>query len=97
MHDPTEEVELIKSLTPRGNFISTSHTRRNYRQHWYPEIISRDTYDTWREKGVTIEQICHSKANDILANHQPTPLPSDTSAELERILRRYLPNFSFEQ
>ena len=97
MHDPTEEVELIKSLTPRGNFISTSHTRRNYRQHWYPEIISRDTYDTWREKGVTIEQICHRKANDILANHQPTPLPSDTSAELERILRRYLPNFSFEQ
>jgi trimethylamine--corrinoid protein Co-methyltransferase len=96
MHDPTEEVELIKSLTPRGNFISTSHTRRSYRQHWYPEIISRDTYDTWREKSVTIEQICRRKANNILASHQPIPLSSETVAELERILRQYVPNFSFE-
>ena len=95
MHDPTEEVELIKSLTPRGNFISSSHTRRNYRQHWYPEIISRDTYDTWKEKGETIEQICRRKANDILASHQPTPLPSETEAEIEYIMRQYLPNFGF--
>jgi trimethylamine--corrinoid protein Co-methyltransferase len=97
MHDPTEEVELIKSLTPRGNFISTSHTRRCYRQHWYPEIISRDTYDTWREKNVTLEQICRRKVKDILASYQPKPLSSDTVAELERILRCYLPNFSFGQ
>jgi len=64
LHDPTEEVELIKSLTPRGNFMSAAHTRRNYRRHWYPEIISRDTYDTWKEKGESIEQICQRKAID---------------------------------
>ena len=97
LHDPTEEVELIKSLTPRGNFMSAAHTRRNYRRHWYPEIISRDTYDTWKEKGETIEQICRRKAQEIVTNHQPVPLPAGAEAELERIIRRYLPDFRFEQ
>ncbi|MGD8753678.1 MAG: trimethylamine methyltransferase family protein, partial [Anaerolineales bacterium] len=96
-HDPTEEVELIKALTPRGNFLSASHTRRNYRNHWYPEIISRDTYETWKEKGDTIEQKCQSKAIEILESHQPTPLNAGVEAELERIVRRYLPDFGFEQ
>jgi len=97
IHDPTEEVELIKSLTPRGNFISTAHTRRNYRQHWYPDIISRDTYDTWKEKGVTIEQACRRKANDILTIHRPAPLSAAIEAELARVLSELIPDFSFEQ
>jgi len=96
LHDPTEEVELIKAQTPRGNFMSAPHTMRNYRRHWYPEIISRDTYDTWKEKGETIEQTCRQKAQDIVENHQPSPLSADVEAELERIVRRYLPDFYFE-
>jgi trimethylamine--corrinoid protein Co-methyltransferase len=91
LHDPTEEVELIKANTPRGNFMSSAHTRRNYRRHWYPEIISRDTYDTWKEKGENIEQICLRKAQEILAKHQPKPLPVEVHAELEQIMRHYLP------
>jgi trimethylamine--corrinoid protein Co-methyltransferase len=96
LHDPTEEVELIKSLTPRGNFMSAAHTRRNYRRHWYPEIISRDTYDTWRKKGETIEEICRRKAQEILKYHQPIPLAAGVEAELERIMRRFLPDFGFD-
>jgi len=96
LHDLTEEIELIKSRTPRGNFMGTAHTRRNYRRHWYPEIISREPYDTWKEKGETIEQICRRKAQDILINHQPTPLPAGIEAQLEGIMRRYLPEFRFE-
>jgi len=96
LHDLTEEIELIKSRTPRGNFMPTAHTRRNYRRHWYPEIISRDTYDTWKEKGETIEQICRRKAQDIIINHKPPPLAAGVEAELERIMRHYLPEFRFE-
>jgi trimethylamine--corrinoid protein Co-methyltransferase len=96
IHDPSEEVELIKTLTPRGNFMSSPHTLRNYRRHWYPEIISRDTYYTWEEKGETIVHICQRKAQDILDNHQPVSLSAHVEAELERIIRRYLPEFHFE-
>ncbi len=95
LHDPAEEVELIRANTPRGNFMSARHTRRHYRDHWYPKIISRDTYATWMEKGETIESICRSRAQAIVANQQPPPLPAGVEAELEAIMRRYLPNFHF--
>jgi trimethylamine--corrinoid protein Co-methyltransferase len=96
IHDPAEEVELIKSLTPRGNFMSTPHTRKHYRRHWYPEIISRDAYETWKEKGNSLDQICNSRAKEILVTHQPTNLPAKVEEEIERIVRRYLPDFAFE-
>ena len=97
VHDLDEEVALIKANTPRGNFLKEKHTRRNFRQHWQPGILSRDTYETWRAKGETIEQICRRKAQDILAQHQPPPLPAEVEAEIERIVRRYLgPEFHFE-
>ena len=95
LHDPTEEVELIKSLTPRGNFMSAAHTRRNYRRHWYPEIISRDAYDTWLEKGESIKDICRRKAQEMLSDHQPAPLPAGVEAELERVMRQYIVGFHF--
>ena len=96
LHDPTEEVELIKAQTPRGNFMSAPHTLRNYRSHWYPEIISRDTYDTWVEKGETIEQTCRRMAQEIVANHQAPEMAAGVESELERIMRRYIPDFHFE-
>ena len=95
LHDPTEEVELIKANTPRGNFMSARHTLRHYREHWYPQIISRDTYSTWLEKGETIESICRRKAQEIVAHHQPPPLPSGVETALETVMRRYLPDFHF--
>jgi trimethylamine--corrinoid protein Co-methyltransferase len=90
LHDLEEEVALIKANTPRGNFLRAKHTRRTFREHWLPEILSRDPYETWQAKGQTIEQVCRHKAQDILARHRPPPLPAGVEAEMERILRRYL-------
>jgi trimethylamine--corrinoid protein Co-methyltransferase len=97
-HDLDEEVALIKANTPRGNFLKSKHTRRNFRRHWQPEIFSREAYQTWREQGAeSIEQICRRRAQDILAQHQPPPLPAGVEAELERIVRRYQgSDFHFE-
>lgn len=95
LHDLEEEITLIKANTPRGNFLKEKHTRRNFREHWQPDILSRDTYETWQTKGQTIEQICRRKAQEILTHHHPSPLPATVEAELERIVRRYLPNFHF--
>jgi trimethylamine--corrinoid protein Co-methyltransferase len=97
VHDLEEEVALIKANTPRGNFLRAKHTRRTFREHWLPGIVSRDTYERWQAKGETIAQICRRKAHDLLVEHQPPPLPADVEAELERIVRRYLgPDFHFD-
>jgi trimethylamine--corrinoid protein Co-methyltransferase len=89
VHDLEEEVALIKSKTPRGNFLGTDHTRRTFREHWQPSILSRDPYGTWRAKGATIEEVCRIKAEEILAEHHPPPLPATVEAEMERIVRRF--------
>ncbi|GAB4537631.1 MAG: trimethylamine methyltransferase MttB [Anaerolineae bacterium] len=88
-HDLDEELALIKSNTPRGNFLKAKHTRRTFREHWLPGILSRDTYEAWQARGENIEQACRRKARDILAQHRLQPLPSQVEAELERIVRRY--------
>jgi trimethylamine:corrinoid methyltransferase-like protein len=97
VHDLEEEMALIKANTPRGNFLRARHTRRTFREHWLPQILSRDPYETWQAKGETIEQICRRKAQDILAEHRPPPLPARVEAEMERILRRSLgPDFHLD-
>jgi trimethylamine--corrinoid protein Co-methyltransferase len=97
VHDLEEEVALIKARTPRGNFLGTRHTRRTFREHWLPGILSRDSYEAWQAKGETIEQVCRRKARETLEQHRPPPLPAEVEAELERIVRRYLgPDFHFE-
>jgi len=88
LHDLDDEVKLIKANTPKGNFLKEAHTRENYHQHWQPAIFSRDTYETWQEKNTTIEEQCRKQAEQILTNHEPSPLPADIQAELEWILRR---------
>ena len=95
--DVDEEVALIKANTPRGNFLGTRHTRRTFRQHWLPDILSRDAYEAWRAKGETIDDVCRNKARDLLERHSPPPLPAGVEAELERIVRRHLgPDFHFD-
>jgi trimethylamine--corrinoid protein Co-methyltransferase len=97
LHNLDEEVALIKDNTPRGNFLRAKHTRRTFREHWLPDILSRDTYETWQAKNETIHEACRRKAGDILAHHRASRLPAGVEAELERILRRYLgPDFHFE-
>lgn len=98
LHDLEEEVALIKEKTPRGSFLGTRHTRRNFRRHWLPGILDRESYESWQSRGETIEQVCRGRAREILAQHQPPPLAAGVEAELERIARRYLgPDFHFEE
>jgi len=97
LHDLDEEVALIKANTPRGNFLRAKHTRRTFREHWLPEILSRDTYEGWQAKGQTIADRCRHQARELLAHHQPPPLPANVEADLERIVRRFQgPEFHFE-
>jgi trimethylamine--corrinoid protein Co-methyltransferase len=94
-HDIEEEIDLIKQNTPRGNFLREKHTRRNFRQHWQPQLLNRETYEAWQAQGETIEKACRRRTGEILEQHRPEPLLANVEAELERIVRRYVPTFHF--
>jgi trimethylamine:corrinoid methyltransferase-like protein len=98
LHDLDEEVALIKANTPRGNFLKEEHTRRTFRRHWQPAVLSRDTYESWQANGESIQQICRRRVSEQLDRHEPPALSADVEAELERTVRRHLgPEFHFER
>jgi trimethylamine--corrinoid protein Co-methyltransferase len=97
LHEVEEEVALIKANTPRGNFLREKHTKVRSRRHWLPEILNRETYETWLVSAENIKSKCRSRAHDLLATHRPEPLGADVEAEMERILRSHLGGeFHFE-
>jgi trimethylamine---corrinoid protein Co-methyltransferase len=86
----TEETlgfEVIKEVGPKGHFLSTDHTLRHYRKEQFmPHLMVRDVYDAWKESGCnTAVERAREKARDILANHQPEPLPEHALFELKKI------------
>jgi trimethylamine--corrinoid protein Co-methyltransferase len=89
VHDLEEEMALTKEKTPRGNFLKAQHTKQHFREHWLPNILSRDAYETWNARGETIAQACRRRAIAILDEHHPSPLPAEVESELENIVRRY--------
>jgi trimethylamine:corrinoid methyltransferase-like protein len=90
LHDLDEEVELIKTHIPRGNFLREKHTRRTFRRHWQPELLNREPYESWKVTREQIAEKSREKAMDVLATHQPPRLSASTEAEIERILREHL-------
>jgi len=96
MHDLDEEVALIKTNTPRGNFLKAKHTRSNFKEHWQPGILSREQYESWLAKGNSIEQICRNEAKRLLEEHQPPAMAEAAEDKLELILQRHIPDFHFE-
>ncbi len=97
IHDLGEEVELIKSNTPRGNFLKARHTRIHHSEHWQPELLNKEAYEAWFEKNESLESKCRNKAKRILDEHEHSPLPVNVESELERIIRRFAgPGFGFD-
>ncbi len=88
VHDLREELELIKLRTPRGNFLADRHTRDHYRAYWRPEILIRDSYETWQKKeSPTVLDAAQKRALHLLEEHKPLPLPAKAEAAIDEVLR----------
>lgn len=83
-------LELFEGLTPNTQFLSLPHTRKWYRkEHIFPEILDRDTYDTWENQGkLSLADRAAQKVADIITTHEPPPLAPDISKELHAIMQQ---------
>jgi trimethylamine---corrinoid protein Co-methyltransferase len=88
--EETLALDLIHQIGPDGDFLSTEHTLKHYREDWYPKLFDRDNYDTWQRKGAkTLRQRAREKALKILETHQPEPLPAEVQQQLDAIVEQY--------
>ncbi len=85
--DETLALDVIDEIGPDGDFIGSQHTRRHYREDWYPQLFDRLNYDGWKKAGgKTMRQRAQEKALDILEHHTPEPLPLDIQKKIDQIV-----------
>jgi trimethylamine--corrinoid protein Co-methyltransferase len=86
INDETLALDLIEEIGPDGNYLSTDHTLKHYKQDWYPKLFDRRNYDDWKARGEkTLRQRAQEKALKILETHKPEPLPADIQKQLDEI------------
>ena len=86
INDETLALDLIHEVGPDGNFLSSKHTRKNFKFDWYPELFDRRNYADWKARGgKTLRQRAQEKALEILETHKPEPLPDNVQKQLDEI------------
>jgi trimethylamine--corrinoid protein Co-methyltransferase len=80
-------MDVIRQVGPQGQFLSTTHTAKNYRkEHWLPELSNRLPLDFWKSTGKkTLGDKAIEKAKMILKEHQAEPLGEGVQKTLETI------------
>lgn len=87
--DETLALDLIDQLGPDGSFLNTDHTRRHFRERWYPNLIERFNYGQWQAKGgKTLAQRAADRVDRILSTHKPPPLSEDAAKAIHAIVER---------
>ncbi len=89
INDETLALDLIDQIGPDGSFLNTPHTRKHYKERWYPNLIERFNYGQWQAKGgKTLAQRAADKVEKILATHQPPRLSDDAAQAVRAIVER---------
>ena len=85
--DDSLALDVIKEIGPGGHFLMHQHTFDLMKTQSQPEIIDRRARDVWKAAGAsTAYERAIEKAQWILENHKPDPLPDDVLATIRSIV-----------
>ncbi len=83
----TLAMEVIQDIGPAGHFLSHMHTLEHMRTQSRTELVDRSNMEKWQAAGATdIYTRATLKAQQILTEHQPQPLPESIAAEIRAII-----------
>ena len=89
INDETLALDLIDRVGPDGQFLKTEHTRRHFRERWYPRLFERENYAGWTSKGSkTLAERAADRVEEILATHKGEPLPIETQRAIRAVVER---------
>jgi trimethylamine--corrinoid protein Co-methyltransferase len=83
-------LEAIGQVGPGGHYLVEEHTLRHFRtEFWDPPNWNRDDPETWAAKGsLRYGERVRQKTGELLASHEPVPLPEAVRGQLDEITRR---------
>jgi trimethylamine--corrinoid protein Co-methyltransferase len=83
-------VETIKRVGAGGSFLTEDHTVDHFRDYYYSPLIDRRRYEKWVDKGSkTMSERLRSRAQELLATHQPTALDSSIVKSMDRLIAQH--------
>jgi trimethylamine--corrinoid protein Co-methyltransferase len=89
INNETLALDLIDEIGPDGQFLDTEHTMAHFREYWYPGVFERGNYDQWQDAGgKSLGERAAERVEEILAEHEPEPLPDDVAQSLQAIVQR---------
>ena len=87
--DETLALDQITSVGPGGSYLAARHTRDHFRETWYPGLFERGIYPDWVSRGSqNLLERASQRVENILAEHQPDPLPDEIQLQLRRVVER---------
>jgi len=89
INDETLMLDQIDRVGPGGHFMAEPETAHLCRTEiWMPTLWDRDPYEVWETTGApTTRDRIRERLREILATHQPPPLPGGVLEQFEAILQ----------
>jgi trimethylamine--corrinoid protein Co-methyltransferase len=88
----TLALDVIDQIGPDGDFLGSPHTRRHFKEDWYPKLFERRKYEAWAQDGAkSMRQRAREKALDILKDHPVEKLPREVQQRIDRIAEQAQP------
>ena len=84
----TLALDVIKSVGPAGTYLGERHTMKHMRKESsQTRLIDRHMYESWlKQGGQDMKERANDMAREILAKHQPMPLPEEAKKEIRSII-----------
>jgi trimethylamine--corrinoid protein Co-methyltransferase len=91
LSDEAFALDLIQELGPGGVYLDQAHTVQQMRKELsLPLISDRDSYDGWYHGGrLDRVAVARQKVREILASHQPAPLPDAVRQTVSEVVAAY--------
>jgi len=87
INEQTLALDVIDEIGPHGDYMGADHTRKHYREDWYPKLFDRRSYEDWSASGAkTLRTRARERALKLLDTHQPEPLPADVQCRIDEIV-----------
>jgi len=81
-------LELIEKVGPGGEYFTTDHTYKYWREWFMPQLQDRSDYETWKNSGAkTMLDRVKERTRQLLDSHKPEPLDEKLEKELKKIIK----------
>jgi trimethylamine--corrinoid protein Co-methyltransferase len=86
VNEETLALDLIDELGFKGDFLTTDHTLRHFREQWVPTLFDRNAYGKWKDLGSPdLKGRVHQKIERILSQQRCRDLAPDVKKRLRAI------------